>query len=199
MEKHCISVIKRLYASSFTGNVMPRSCSVCGHDQTADITKALTAGDSIRDVATRFGATPASIGRHLRGCLRTERRTEKSGTDASPSVVRGASRFASLDPSTLIAGVALSVDEALDLLEHAKKAGDRRTALAALREARDGLALLMKAANVIGGDSGTTVIDNRKIVFQQLAELGVDGVRALLADVTENLEHSRHLRRALIP
>ena len=54
------------------------------------------------------------------------------------------------------------VDEALDLLEHAKKASDHRTALAALREARDGLALLMRASGLLASDNSVT-IDNRKL------------------------------------
>lgn len=95
----------------------------------------------------------------------------------SPAV---SSRFDSLDPSTLVAATARLVDEALDLLEHAKRKDDRRTALVALREARDGLALLMKAAGMLAGDAGSTVIDNRKQVVQILGGLSEAELRALV-------------------
>ena len=104
---------------------MPRYCSICAHAKTADITKALTAGDSIRTVASRFGVTPAAAGRHLRGCLHTERRAKKSGSVEKEAAPVGLSRFESLDPPTLVAATARLVDEALDLLEHAKRADDR--------------------------------------------------------------------------
>src|SRR5579871_1456038 len=150
---------------------MPRACSACVHERCAEITKALTGGDSIRNVASRFQLTGAAVGRHLRNCLRTKRRSEKPRRDAAQVSRPDSSRFDSLDPSTLVAGTARLVDEALDLLEHAKRADDRRTALVALREARDGLALLMKTAGMLAGDAGSTTIDNRKQVVQVLGKL----------------------------
>lgn len=180
---------------------MPRSCSICAHERTADITKALTAGDSVRGVASRFSVTPAAAGRHLRGCLRIERREKEPRLDAAPASAPVSSRFESLEPTALVSATARLVDVALELLEHAKKADDRRTALAALREARDGLALLMKAAGMLAGDAGsTTVIDQRRQVVTVLAKLSEAELRAIargetidaidgavaLADATDN-------------
>lgn len=62
-------------------------------------------------------------------------------------------RFANATPQELVAATARLVDEALGLLEHAKKADDRRTALSALKEARDGLALLMRIAGHVSTGS----------------------------------------------
>ncbi len=160
---------------------MPRSCSICTHPQTAPIAKELLAGGSIRGVAARYNVAAASVGRHLRGCLRTVRRAEKSGLDEERVSRADPSRFDSLDPSTLVAATARLVDEALDLLEHAKRADDRRTALVALREARDGLALLMKTAGMLAGDAPTTVIDQRRQVVNVLAKLTEGELRALAA------------------
>jgi hypothetical protein len=107
--------------------------------------------------------------------------TEKSRRDEAQVSPADSSRFDSLDPSTLVAATVRLVDEALDLLEHAKRKDDRRTALVALREARDGLALLMKTAGMLAGDAGSTVIDNRKQVFQILGKLTEDELRAIAA------------------
>lgn len=142
---------------------MPRACSICTHEQTATIAKAIAAGGSNREVATRFGVTTSSVQRHRVGCLRLTRRTEKLPTPVERVSDPASTRFDSLDPKTLIAGTARLVDEALELLEHAKLANDRRTALSALREARDGLALLMRAAGMLATDGGTTIHDNRQL------------------------------------
>ncbi len=53
--------------------------------------------------------------------------------------------------------------EALDLLEQSKRDGDRTTALKALKEARDSLALVMRAEGDLQ-DSGSTNIDARTMV-----------------------------------
>lgn len=87
----------------------------------------------------------------------------------------------------LISTTARLVDEALDLLEHAKKADDRRTALVALREARDGLALLMRTAGMLTPD-GATVIDARQQTVQLFGKLTEAELRALAAGRTADSE-----------
>lgn len=168
---------------------MPRSCSVCSHGETAAISKELLAGGSIRPIASRYGLTHAAVGRHLRGCLRTKRRAEESRLDSAPISRPDSSRFDSLDPSTLVSATARLVDEALDLLERAKRKDDRRTALVALREARDGLALLMKTAGMLQPDGAVTVnIDQRKLAFENLARLPEAFVRRMSAGDQEALD-----------
>lgn len=159
---------------------MPRACSICVHPDTAAISKQLSAGGSLRTVADRYQTTHAAVGRHLRNCLRTTRRVEKPAqgeAQVSPSV---SSRFDSSDPKTLVETTARLVDEALDLLEHAKRADDRRTALVALREARDGLALLMRVAGLLSNENSSTVlVDQRRQTVQLFAQLTEDELRAL--------------------
>jgi len=160
-----------------------RACSVCTHARSADITKALTAGDSVRGISSRFGVTAAAAHRHLQNCLRITRRVEKPREKSAGGMIDALSRFeksGSQDPAKLVEMTARLVDEALDLLEHAKRADDRRTALTALREARDGLALLMRSAGMLAGDAGaTTVIDQRRQVVNVLAKLTEDELRAI--------------------
>ncbi|HEY1656221.1 MAG TPA: hypothetical protein VGF86_14040 [Candidatus Tumulicola sp.] len=89
------------------------------------------------------------------------------------------------------------VDEALELLEHAKTQKDTRTALSALREARDGLALLMRAAGMLAGDGTTIAIDARRQSIEVISGLSTDDLRRLAAlsddalDVTDNRSLSR--------
>jgi hypothetical protein len=82
----------------------------------------------------------------------------------------------------LAATTAKLIDEALELLEHAKSAGDRRTELAALREAHDGVALLMKVAGVLVGDGQITVsVNQRRLAYTQLSRLPEEFIRRVCA------------------
>ncbi len=170
---------------------MPRACSVCGHEATAEIAKAIAVGGTNRQVAERFGLTHGSIQRHRTNCLKAPRRIEKVPLGDSTTSQAATKRFDSSDPKTLISTTIRLVDEALDLMEHAKRADDRRTALTALREARDGLSLLMKAAGMLGGDNATINVDARRQSIKVLAGLSEDEIRSFLAgsstvaDVTE--------------
>lgn len=158
-----------------------RPCTVCNHPELAAINKALLVErGSKASVAARFGLTESSVQRHRAGCL-AYKPQEKS---KPPSVERAnpseSVRFDPEAPKSLISTTARLVDEALDLLEHAKKADDRRTALVALREARDGLALLMRTAGMLTGDGGS-VVDNRRQTVQLFGKLSVEELRALAA------------------
>lgn len=147
---------------------MPRACSICKHPDSAAITKALgREGGSLRGVAARFNLTHSSVLRHKSNCMGIKSVREPKPEASQASRRRGAragddaaERFATLEPTELIRGVACLVGEALDLLESAKESGDLRTRLAALREARDGHALLMKAAGMLAGDSAGSVTIN---------------------------------------
>lgn len=159
---------------------MPRACSVCSHPRTAEIAKALAAGDPFRTVASRFELTQAAVQRHNVNCLRAARKPKESRGKAEQVAPADSSRFDSRDPSTLVATTARLVDEALALLEHAKGKGDHKIALAALREARDGLQLLMRAAGMLNEASQVTVaIDARRQQMAILARLSEDDLRAI--------------------
>lgn len=43
---------------------MPPTCTVCRHKQRISIDRALLAGDSVRDIAKRFGPSSAAVHRH---------------------------------------------------------------------------------------------------------------------------------------
>jgi hypothetical protein len=158
---------------------MPRACTVCSHQDTAEITKALVAGGSKSAVAARFGLSPAAIQRHRSGCLRIRPRAEQTPRPPAREDVSGSVRFDSGDPASLVAATARLVDEALGLLEHAKNGGDHRTALAALREARDGLALLMRTAGLLTPDGSVTVNVDARRLDATLGQLSIEELRAL--------------------
>lgn len=159
---------------------MPRVCTVCAHPRTAEIAKALASGGSNRDVALRYEVTASAVQRHRVNCLRSVRRPQTPRGKREETSPSDSLRFDSRDPSSLVATTVRLVDEALGLLEHAKRKADTRTALAALREARDGLQLLMRTAGMLSDAAQVTVaIDARRQQMAVLAKLSEDDLRAI--------------------
>ena len=176
-----------------------RRCTICADPQIADITKALASGGSKRTVAVRFGVSDAAIQRHRANCLRMGARAQKSEPPAARSRTPRKGAVQADNPSLpvtpadatnrdeLITKTARLVDEALDLLENAKAADDRRTALQALKEARDGLALLMRVGGHLAPDNTITIDARRQSLVlddRSLAELL--SMESQLRTVTDN-------------
>ena len=95
---------------------MPR-CKVCNHENRNDIETALLAGVPQREVATRYGLTPASVSRHKRNHM--------------AMVIR---EHAELTAQNLMAYVAALQRQAQALKDKAEASGDYKVALSGIRE-----------------------------------------------------------------
>jgi transposase-like protein len=112
---------------------MPRRCTVCDHSERHSIDEALVTGAPYRSVAKRFGLSESAVYRHKTEhlpahLLKAKEVEEVAHADDLLEQVRGLQ------------------SHALDILECAEKAGDLRTALAAISQARGNLELLGKLA-----------------------------------------------------
>ena len=96
---------------------MPRSCSICTHAQTAEISKAISSGASNRSIAERYGLVHTSVQRHRTNCLKQQRRTATTAPVSMPSEAPGTERFESSEPKALIATTVRLVDKALTFME----------------------------------------------------------------------------------
>jgi hypothetical protein len=112
---------------------MPRRCTVCDHPERHGIDEALVSGAPYRTVAKRFVLSESAVYRH---------KTEH--LPAQLLKAREVEEVAQADD--LLEQVRGLQDRALDILERAEKAGDLRTALAAISQARGNLELLGKLA-----------------------------------------------------
>ena len=108
---------------------MPRTCTVCGHEDRAAIDAALVAGTALRDVARRHAVSKDALFRH-----------RDSHLPVSLTRARDAADVAQADD--LLAQLRALLAKANALLANAETAGDIRTALAGVREARATLELL---------------------------------------------------------
>src|SRR5215211_4400331 len=112
---------------------MPRRCTVCDHLKRHGIDEALVSGAPYRSVAKRFELSESAVYRH-----------KVEHLPAHLSKAREAEEVARADD--LLDQVRNLQAHALDILGRAEKAGDLRTALAAISQARGNLELLGKLA-----------------------------------------------------
>jgi transposase-like protein len=112
---------------------MPRRCTVCDHSQKHSIDEALVTGIPYRSVAKRFGLSESAVYRHKTEHLPAHLLKAREVEEAARA-------------DDLLDQVRHLQTHALDILERAEKAGDLRTALAAISQARGNLELLGKLA-----------------------------------------------------
>ncbi len=109
---------------------MPQVCTICTHEDRKELDHALVRGESMRGIVARYGTVGRmSLQRHRKQHLpellsKAYAAEEAARADELLTEVRG------LQVRTLL------------MLQEAERAGDLRTALAAVREARNNLALL---------------------------------------------------------
>ncbi len=109
-----------------------RTCTVCAHAQRAAIDAALVApAVSIRGISRQYGVGDDSLYRH-------------AGSHLPAHLAKAADAAEASNADKLLAYVRALHSKAVGLLLAAEKAGDLRTALAGIREARGCLELLAR-------------------------------------------------------
>jgi hypothetical protein len=111
---------------------MPRTCTICLHEARAEIDAALLKGETLRDLARRHETSKDALSRH------------REHLPNKLLKARDAEEVTQAD--TLLEQVRSLQTRALSILDRADEAGDLRTALGAIREARSNLELLGKLA-----------------------------------------------------
>ena len=154
---------------------MPRTCTVCTHDQRQEIDKALLAGESLRDIARQFRVSKDSIARHKREHL-------------SERMAVVAERHAEADVRTAIDVVqqlkAIN-SVALGVLKNARAAGDGALTLQAVDRVHRQIELQAKLIDLIS--DGTTINITVTPEWAQLRTLLTQALRKhpeALRDVT---------------
>jgi len=111
---------------------MPQKCSVCTHEKRQEIDQALINGESFRYVSQRFSVSTTALHRHRHGGHIAE----------ALAKAQNAREVAAAD--NLLDQVRQLQKLALGILAKAANAGDLKTALIGIREARGCLDLLAK-------------------------------------------------------
>lgn len=122
---------------------MPRTCTICTHAEREAIDAALVAGQTWRSITERYGVSAGAIARH-----------KDAHIPAALAMAKGAVEAARSD--TLLEQVTDLQTRTCTILSRAENAGDLRTALLAIGEARRNLELLGKLAGEL--QSGANVL-----------------------------------------
>ena len=132
-----------------------RVCTICTHQRRPEIDRALLAGEPLRNIAQRYGTSPAALHRHkghVAGVLRAQQ---------------------ALTVERLLSDLADLQQRALRLLAKAEGSGDLRAALAATREARETVMAIAKIIETSELESRITKLE--EIIEQRRAhEQGKD-------------------------
>lgn len=124
---------------------MPRQCSVCGHPQRQDIDKALLGGESNRRIATQYSLSEAAVRRHKADHLPARMTKAKAAEEVSQA-------------DDLLAHSRALWSKATALLLKAEQAGDLRTALSGIGQARACLELYARLAGELNDQRVTNII-----------------------------------------
>lgn len=110
---------------------MARKCRVCTDPKRYAIEQALVNGESLRQISGRFGISSSALQRHKQN-------------DVSKCLARAAERREASHDADLLERVINLLTQSEEILASARKQGDERLALGAVREARETLALWAK-------------------------------------------------------
>ena len=126
---------------------MPRKCTVCEHEKVEEINKALLEGVSLRDLAGRYSVSKTALHRH-----------KESHLPAKLVKAREAQEVTKAD--SLLDQVIELRDKALSILAKAERAGELRTALQGVREAKGCLELLARLQGELQEQTTVNVLIN---------------------------------------
>jgi len=144
---------------------MPRTCTICKHADREAINAALIEGQAYRNVSVRFGTSVASLQRH--------KAEHMPVALAKAREVREANDISFADD--LFAQLKALRNKAVKILNTAEAAGDLRTALLALREARATIELLLEVEGEINRNPQINIlispewIELRTVILRTLA------------------------------
>src|SRR4051794_6058773 len=126
---------------------MPRVCTVCAHGDIVAINQSLLSGESFRAIALRFALSVDALKRHKAGHISV---TVAKAQEAAEVAVA----------DDLLVQVRALRGKAMSLLLKAENAGDIRTALAGVREARACIELLMEVEGELDRRPVVNIITN---------------------------------------
>jgi len=125
---------------------MPRKCTICEHPKVEEINKALLETQNIAKITKQYGVNYHALYRH------------KDHIPAILTQAQEAQEVAKAD--SLLAQVTELRDKALSILDKAEQAGDLRTALQGVREAKGCLELLARLQGELQEQTTVNILIN---------------------------------------
>ncbi len=140
---------------------MPRKCTICEHEKVEEINRLLLEGVPLRNIAKQYSVSAASLHRHKEGHLPSKLVKAQEAREVAKA-------------DSLLDQVTELRDKALAILAKAEKAGELRTALQGVREAKGCLELLARLQGELQGRTTVNILINpqwlslRAVILQAL-------------------------------
>ena len=142
---------------------MARPCSICQHTNREEIDHLIIDGVPYREIAARYGTSQTTVGRHKEahlGARVAEVRAKEYSHIVSLAERQQQKEMAVADrldahADTILAKIIELYDKAKELLSAAESAGDLKTAISGVKEARGCLETLAKLEGQL--NEGTTI------------------------------------------
>jgi len=135
---------------------MPQRCSVCIHENVDEINYELLRGTPLRKIAEQYGVSSTALFRHKKHLLATLIQAKEAEDIAQTD--------------DLLKKIVELCEKAIAIVDKAESAGDLRTALLGIREAKGYVELLAKMQIVILEKQQEEVKELPKIVEVYLEE-----------------------------
>ncbi len=129
---------------------MGRTCTVCNHKDLEEINKLLLSGEPYRTIADQYDLSKTALIRHKESHI-SELLSKSTDLKAEVESIQG---------NQTLSEVRALKARALEILAEAQGAGDLKTALMGIREARSWIELCMKAEGQIKEGPQITIINN---------------------------------------
>ena len=154
---------------------MARRCTVCDHPESHSIDETLVTGAPYRSVAKRFGLSESSVYRHKIDHLPAHLLKAKEAEEMAQA-------------DDLLEQVRHLQAHVLDILDRAENAGDLRTALAAISQARGNLELLGKLAGELGDGTVNITLSSQWLELRAVIVSALEGHPEARGDVLKAIE-----------
>lgn len=118
---------------------MPRSCSICEHDDLEEINAALASNERIRTIADRWSVSKTALMRHRNEHLPVSVIEAQEAKDAEAKEAEAKDAEEDAPADELLDQVLDLQKHALDILQEAEEAENLDVALRAIREAKGNL------------------------------------------------------------
>jgi hypothetical protein len=158
---------------------VPRKCNICSHEKLKEINQALIDGQSLRNIAKQYQVSYSAVNRHKKEHL-------------PAALVKAQEAQAVTQADSLLDQVEALRAKAVNLLEQAENAGDLKTALQGIGQARACLELLAKVRGELQQEGQVNItfnaewIELRSIILQTLEPY--PEARERLAEALEGVE-----------
>jgi len=124
---------------------MTQKCSICNHRELKTINQALINGGTLRGIAKQFNVSDAAVFRHKENHLPADLKKAKEAAEVAQA-------------DSLLAQVQELQQKAYCLLEQAEGAGDLKSALQGVKEARGCIELLAKLQGELAQEGQVNII-----------------------------------------